>query len=302
MHVGSEPWTSFRTSEPRTGWVRQEGNKTQPVYPAPALQMLLAAVSLGLLLLALLLLFRHLGWGLVAICWFEFVQQPVRNLLMGDTKEQRILRHVQQHAKPGDPQSVLEAIDTYCSQKEWAMNVGDAKGQIMDAIIQEYRPSLVLELGAYCGYSAVRMARLLPPGARLLTMEMNPDYAAITQQMLNFAGLQDKVTILNGASQDLIPQLKKKHDVDTLDMVFLDHWKDRYLPDTLLLEECGLLRKGTVLLADNVIVPGAPDFLAYVRGSSSFECTHYSSYLEYMKVVDGLEKAIYQGPSSPVES
>lgn len=106
----------------------------------------------------------------------------------------------------------------------------------MDAIIREYRPSLVLELGAYCGYSAVRMARLLPPGARLLTMEMNPDYAAITQQMLNFAGLQDKVTILNGASQDLIPQLKKQHDVDTLDMVFLDHWKDRYLPDTLLLE------------------------------------------------------------------
>lgn len=264
--------------------------------------MLLAAVSLGLLFLALLLLFRHLGWGLVAICWFEFVQQPVRNLLMGDTKEQRILRHVQQHAKPGDPQSVLEAIDTYCSQKEWAMNVGDAKGQIMDAIIREYRPSLVLELGAYCGYSAVRMARLLPPGARLLTMEMNPDYAAITQQMLNFAGLQDKVTILNGASQDLIPQLKKQHDVDTLDMVFLDHWKDRYLPDTLLLEKCGLLRKGTVLLADNVIVPGTPDFLAYVRGSSSFECTHYSSYLEYMKVVDGLEKAIYQGPSSPVES
>ncbi|ERE76549.1 catechol O-methyltransferase-like protein [Cricetulus griseus] len=224
---------------------------------------------------------------------YKFVQQPVYNLLMGDTKEQRILRHVQQHAKPGDPQSVLEAIDTYSSQKEWAMHVGDAKGQIMDTVIREYRPSLVLELGAYCGYSAVRTARLLPPGGRLLTMEMNPDYAAITQQMLNFAGLQDK---------DLIPQLKTKYDVDTLDMVFLDHWKDRYLPDTRLLEECGLLRKGTVLLADNVIVPGAPDFLKYVRGSSSFECTHYSSHLEYMEVVDGLEKAIYKGPSSPMKS
>lgn len=66
-------------------------------------------------------------------------------------------------------------------------------GQIMDEVIREYSPSLVLELGAYCGYSAVRMARLLPPGARLLTMEINPDYVAITQQMLNFAGLQDKV-------------------------------------------------------------------------------------------------------------
>lgn len=50
-----------------------------------------------------------------------------------------------------------------------------------------------------------------------------------------------QVTILTGASQDTIPELKKKHDVDTLDMVFLDHWKDRYLPDTLLLEvSCAL--------------------------------------------------------------
>lgn len=45
-----------------------------------------------------------------------------------------------------------------------------------------------------------------------------------------------QVTVIIGASQDIIPQLKKKYDVDTLDMVFLDHWKERYLPDTLLLE------------------------------------------------------------------
>lgn len=66
-------------------------------------------------------------------------------------------------------------------------------GQFLDAVVQEQQPSVLLELGAYCGYSAVRMARLLPPGARLLTIEINPDYAAITQQMLDFAGLQDRV-------------------------------------------------------------------------------------------------------------
>lgn len=63
----------------------------------------------------------------------------------------------------------------------------------MDEVIRELGPSLVLELGAYCGYSAVRIARLLPPGGRLLTMELNPDFAAITQQMVGLAGLQDKV-------------------------------------------------------------------------------------------------------------
>ncbi|PNJ05914.1 COMT isoform 2, partial [Pongo abelii] len=199
--------------------------------------LLLAAVLLGLVLLVvLLLLLRHWGWGLCLIGWNEFVLQPIYNLLMGDTKEQRILHHVLQHAEPGNAESVLEAIDTYCEQKEWAMNVGKKKGKIVDAVIQEHQPSVLLELGAYCGYSAVRMARLLSPGARLLTIEINPDFAAVTQRMVDFAGVQDKVTLVVGASQDIIPQLKKKYDVDTLDMVFLDHWKDRYLPDTLLLE------------------------------------------------------------------
>lgn len=115
-------------TELSTGWVRQEGHRPhKSVYPVPALQMLLVAISLALLLVALLYL-RHLGWGLIAIFWFEYVQQPVLNLLMGDTKEQRILHYVQQHAKPGDPQSALEAIDTYSSQKEWGMHVGKDKG------------------------------------------------------------------------------------------------------------------------------------------------------------------------------
>ncbi|TKC45399.1 catechol O-methyltransferase isoform X2 [Monodon monoceros] len=264
--------------------------------------LLLAAGALGLVLLALLWLLQALRlWGLFIIGWNELVLHPVRNLLMGNSKEQRILRHVLQHAVAGDPQSVLDAIDAYCSQKEWAMNVGDKKGQIVDAVLREQRPSVLLELGAYCGYSAVRMARLLLPGARLLTIELNPDYAAITQQMVDFAGLQDRVTVVVGASEDIIPQLKKKYDVDTVDMVFLDHWKDRYLPDMLLLEECGLLRKGTVLLADNVICPGTPEFLEYVRGNSRFECTHFSSLLEYSQVVDGLEKVVYKGPGSPAQ-
>ena len=44
------------------------------------------------------------------------------------------------------------------------------------------------------------------------------------------------MTILEGHAQDIIPQLKTKYNVDTLDFVFLDHWKDRYAPDTILLE------------------------------------------------------------------
>ena len=92
--------------------------------------LLLAAGAVGLALLAL----RWLApldlrlFGLAFIGWNEFVVNPVRNLLMGSSKEQRILQHVLRHAAPGDPQSVLAAIDSYSSEKEWAMHVGDKKG------------------------------------------------------------------------------------------------------------------------------------------------------------------------------
>lgn len=45
-----------------------------------------------------------------------------------------------------------------------------------------------------------------------------------------------QVTLIEGPSEEIIPQLKKKYEVDTLDFVFVDHWKDRYTPDTILLQ------------------------------------------------------------------
>lgn len=223
------------------------------------------------------------------------VKEAVKVFFMNQTKEQRILQYVLDNAVRGDPESVINHIDKYCSQKEWAMNVGDQKGLILDNVVKEANPSVLLELGTYFGYSAVRTARLLKPGARLFTVEFNPAYAALAKEMIEFAAVTDKVQILEGNTKDIIPQLKKKYEVDTLDFVFVDHWKDKYTEDTKLLEKCNLLRKGSVILADNVIVPGAPDFLEYVRTCGRYDCTNYPSFLEYMTEKDALEKAVFRG-------
>lgn len=60
-------------------------------------------------------------------------------------------------------------------------------------MVSELNPATVLELGTYCGYSTVRIASLLPPHARLITLEFNPDYAKIARQVISLAGLEDKV-------------------------------------------------------------------------------------------------------------
>eukprot|EP00435_Cladocopium_sp_Y103_P061781 s221_g23.t1 len=75
-------------------------------------------------------------------------------------------------------EAVLEAIDEYAWQKQWLMNVGDVKGQVLDSALKEAlrlnggrAAFTALELGTYLGYSAVRLARLLPPSGRLFSVE-----------------------------------------------------------------------------------------------------------------------------------
>ncbi|XP_071369062.1 catechol O-methyltransferase B-like [Centroberyx affinis] len=231
----------------------------------------------------------------LALMWHDVIVERMLDTLTQSTRPQRILSAVQKNATRGDPGSVVKAIDHFCRHKEWAMNVGDEKGSILDSVVCDVSPATVLELGTYCGYSTVRIARLLPPEARLLTLEFNPHYAAIARQIIALAGVEDKVQLIEGPSGDWIPKMKECFGVETFDLVFLDHWKDRYLLDTKLLEECGLLRKGSVLLADNVVCPGTPEYLEYVRGSRRYESRYFKSHLEYTKVEDGLEKSVFLG-------
>lgn len=67
------------------------------------------------------------------------------------------------------------------------------QGCILDSVVSEVNPTTVLELGTYCGYSTVRIANLLPPHAKLITLEFNPDFAAIARQVIAWSGLEEKV-------------------------------------------------------------------------------------------------------------
>lgn len=60
-------------------------------------------------------------------------------------------------------------------------------------MVSEINPATVLELGTYCGYSTVRIASRLPPHAKLITLEFNPDFAVIAHQVIAWAGVEEKV-------------------------------------------------------------------------------------------------------------
>lgn len=136
----------------------------------------------------------------------------------GLSREERAYQYVLTHAIPGDPDSILDTFDMWCSKVEFISNIGPKKGEnvlcsttalflymeitiigvgllcagkILDRLLLEHSPLSVLELGAHCGYSTVRIARVLPLGAKLYSIEMDQNNAAIAEKIIRLAGFDD---------------------------------------------------------------------------------------------------------------
>src|SRR5579872_4418964 len=89
---------------------------------------------------------------------------------VGDGREEQAVQYVIQHAQPGDMADAINKIDQFAYKKKVLINVGDQKGAILDDVITREKPKRVLELGAYVGYSALRIASRLPRGGHLYSI------------------------------------------------------------------------------------------------------------------------------------
>jgi catechol O-methyltransferase len=218
-----------------------------------------------------------------------------RDWQVGDGREEAMAAHVVAHARPGDLDDAIRVIDEFCATRSVMMNVGDEKGEILDRVVRRVRPHRILELGAYCGYSALRMARAMPAGARLYSVELSPANASIARRIWEHAGIADRVTAVVGSLGDgaaTIERLERDHGFGpgTLDLVFIDHAKDQYLPDLRRIEERGWLHPGSVVVADNVRMPGAPAYRAYLkaRDGESWRTIEHETHVEYQTLLKDL--------------
>ncbi|KAG6021035.1 hypothetical protein E4U19_005991 [Claviceps sp. Clav32 group G5] len=168
----------------------------------------------------------------------------------------------------GSPRKVLAAIDAF-GKKKYLMNIGQEKGAIVTKLIASHKPKVMVELGGYVGYSAILFADAVRAagGKHFYCLEHNPEFFSIIRMLCDLAGLGDFVTVIYGDSAESLRQLKSQGLFTQIDMLFLDHYKPLYLRDLKLCEELGFINPGTTLVADNVIKPGNPPYLAYVRAT-----------------------------------
>jgi len=112
----------------------------------------------------------------------------------------------------------------------------------------------ILEIGTLGGYSAIWLARALPPDGRLITLEIEPRHAAVARQNLDRAGVADRVEIIEGPALDSLDHLAHD-DPAPFDLVFIDADKENL--DAYFTGAVGLTRPGGVIIADNVVREGA---------------------------------------------
>lgn len=213
---------------------------------------------------------------------------------IGDGREAALADFVVAEARQGDLDDVIATIDRFAYEKSFLINVGDEKGELLDAAVRRADPRLVLELGTYCGYGSLRLARAAP-AARIYSVELAAANADIARRVWAHAGVADRVTCVVGTIGDggrTLDALSAEHGFGPgrLDVLFLDHDKNAYLSDLQSMLDRGWLHQGSVVVADNVKIPGAPKYRAYMREQQGklFDTVEHKTHAEYQTLLADL--------------
>lgn len=128
-----------------------------------------------------------------------------------------------------------------------AIEVAPVNGKLLHLLARMSGARRVLEIGTLGGYSTIWLARAVPADGRVVTIEAEPENAAVARNSIDRSGVGDRVDILVGRAADVLPTLAGS---EPFDLVFIDADKQS---NTIYLDWAARLgRSGTVVVVDNV--------------------------------------------------
>ena len=181
--------------------------------------------------------------------------------------------------RAGNPQKVLQAMEDFASVYPMYA-CGRRKAGVLGRVLKEDRSKNLLEIGSFFGFSALTLALAMPGDAHLTCLEGSEANIEVMHAILQHAlesgsDVLKRVDIIAGLSSASIAAMPSSSAL--FDFVYFDHDKDCYLKDLKLLESNHLLAGRCTLVADNVIFPGAPDYLDYLSRNA-----RWSTHIEKM--------------------
>lgn len=133
-----------------------------------------------------------------------------------------------------------------------AIAVSTPQGKFLHVLARIRGARRILEIGTLGGYSTIWLARALPAGGRLISLEFDPKHAAVARDNVQRAGLGDRVDIRVGRAIDALPALAS---LEPFDLVFVD--ADKPSTPDYVRWALKLTRSGSVIVVDNVVREGA---------------------------------------------
>jgi predicted O-methyltransferase YrrM len=126
---------------------------------------------------------------------------------------------------------------------------GHLQGRVLSMISHMLKPTHILEIGTFTGYSAICLAEGLAENGQLITIDVNEEMHELCETFFEKSGQADKIKMMIGKAADIIPTL----DI-AFDLVFIDADKTTYSHYfDLVIEK---VKKGGFILADNVLFHG----------------------------------------------
>jgi predicted O-methyltransferase YrrM len=133
------------------------------------------------------------------------------------------------------------------------IQVSPPQGKLLQVLAWTLGARTILEFGTLGGYSTILLARALPEGGRLITLEANPDYAEVARGSIEGAGLGDVVELRSGPALETLPKLDAE-GAGPFDLTFID--ADKVNTPHYFAWALDHSRPGSLIVADNVVRGG----------------------------------------------
>ena len=137
---------------------------------------------------------------------------------------------------------------------EGGMQTAPEQAQLIALLIELGGARRVLEIGCFTGYGTLAMALALPPDGRVLTLDVNPQWAELGRRAWREAGVEDRIETRFGVALESLDRLLADGAAGTFDLVLIDADKKSY--DAYYERSLTLVRPGGLILLDNVLWGG----------------------------------------------
>lgn len=179
---------------------------------------------------------------------------------------------------------LLDEIGQYALENKIPIILEDFQ-KFTEVLLLMAKPKRILEIGTAIGYSSIFMASVLGEDVKIDTIEIDSDRVQLAWENVRKAGLESCIRIIEGDAQEVLPLLTEQYD-----FIFMDAVKSKYAD---FLPHCvRLLKKGGILLADNVLYKGMTKGPEQVKHKQRTAVTGLRSFLKEIEDHEQLKSVI----------